>query len=281
MRAAVEESVAAALAEDLAGGVDVTSVATIPADDEAVADSSRERWASSLACRSRRPCCGSRPAGSSRSTKASSTACASSRARSSCRRRGATRSLLTAERTALNLLCHLSGIATLTRALGRRGRGHRRGDPRHPQDDAGPARAGEVRGAVRRRREPPHVAVRCRAWSRTTTSSPPAGWRPHSGRCAHALPERAGRGRVRHRRPGRRGDRRRRRPDPARQHVAGTTCGPRSQLVRERGSPCSRPPAASPCESAADVAATGVDYLSVGALTHSAPVLDIGVDLRP
>jgi len=28
------------------------------------------------------------------------------------------------------------------------------------------------------------------------------------------------------------------------------------------------------------VAATGVDYLSVGALTHSAPVLDIGVDLR-
>ena len=28
------------------------------------------------------------------------------------------------------------------------------------------------------------------------------------------------------------------------------------------------------------VAATGVDYLSVGALTHSAPVLDIGADLR-
>jgi len=28
------------------------------------------------------------------------------------------------------------------------------------------------------------------------------------------------------------------------------------------------------------VASTGVDYLSVGALTHSAPVLDIGVDLR-
>jgi nicotinate-nucleotide pyrophosphorylase (carboxylating) len=32
---------------------------------------------------------------------------------------------------------------------------------------------------------------------------------------------------------------------------------------------------------AADVAATGVDYLAVGALTHSAPVLDIGADLRP
>ena len=28
------------------------------------------------------------------------------------------------------------------------------------------------------------------------------------------------------------------------------------------------------------VAETGVDYLAVGALTHSAPVLDIGADLR-
>ncbi len=32
-------------------------------------------------------------------------------------------------------------------------------------------------------------------------------------------------------------------------------------------------------ESAGPVAATGVDYLAVGALTHSAPVLDIGLDL--
>jgi nicotinate-nucleotide pyrophosphorylase (carboxylating) len=30
---------------------------------------------------------------------------------------------------------------------------------------------------------------------------------------------------------------------------------------------------------AAAVAGTGVDYLAVGALTHSAPVLDIGLDL--
>lgn len=33
-------------------------------------------------------------------------------------------------------------------------------------------------------------------------------------------------------------------------------------------------------ESARAVAETGVDYLAVGALTHSAPVLDIGLDLR-
>jgi nicotinate-nucleotide pyrophosphorylase (carboxylating) len=30
---------------------------------------------------------------------------------------------------------------------------------------------------------------------------------------------------------------------------------------------------------ARDVAETGVDYLAVGALTHSAPVLDIGLDI--
>jgi nicotinate-nucleotide pyrophosphorylase (carboxylating) len=32
-------------------------------------------------------------------------------------------------------------------------------------------------------------------------------------------------------------------------------------------------------DGAAEVAATGVDYLAVGALTHSAPVLDLGFDL--
>lgn len=34
-------------------------------------------------------------------------------------------------------------------------------------------------------------------------------------------------------------------------------------------------------ESIRDVAATGVDYLAIGALTHSARALDIGLDLRP
>lgn len=32
---------------------------------------------------------------------------------------------------------------------------------------------------------------------------------------------------------------------------------------------------------AAEVAATGVDFIAVGALTHSAPVMDIAMDLRP
>jgi nicotinate-nucleotide pyrophosphorylase (carboxylating) len=34
-------------------------------------------------------------------------------------------------------------------------------------------------------------------------------------------------------------------------------------------------------EVARDYADTGVDYLSVGALTHSSPILDIALDLRP
>jgi nicotinate-nucleotide pyrophosphorylase len=33
-------------------------------------------------------------------------------------------------------------------------------------------------------------------------------------------------------------------------------------------------------ENAQSVAATGVNYISVGALTHSAKVLDIGLDLE-
>jgi nicotinate-nucleotide pyrophosphorylase (carboxylating) len=32
---------------------------------------------------------------------------------------------------------------------------------------------------------------------------------------------------------------------------------------------------------AAEFAGTGVDYLSVGALTHSSPIVDIALDLRP
>jgi nicotinate-nucleotide pyrophosphorylase (carboxylating) len=34
-------------------------------------------------------------------------------------------------------------------------------------------------------------------------------------------------------------------------------------------------------EAAREYADTGVDYLSVGALTHSSPILDIALDLRP
>ena len=64
---------------------------------------------------------------------------------------GPARALLTAERTALNLIGHLSGIATLTRhwvdAVAGTGASIR--DTR--KTTPGPARAGEVRRPVRRR----------------------------------------------------------------------------------------------------------------------------------
>ena len=62
---------------------------------------------------------------------------------------GAARALLTAERTALNFLGRLSGVATLTatRRAGDRGGRRHRAAARHAQDDAGAARAREARGA--------------------------------------------------------------------------------------------------------------------------------------
>ncbi|MFE0461064.1 carboxylating nicotinate-nucleotide diphosphorylase [Kitasatospora sp. NPDC058965] len=111
----VEDIATLALAEDLAGGEDVTSVATVPADAVATADfTAREagtvaglRIAEavvSLICEEefeveRHVEDGDRVE--------AGTVLLSVRSR--------TRDLLTAERSALNLLCHLSGIATATR----------------------------------------------------------------------------------------------------------------------------------------------------------------------
>ena len=55
----------------------------------------------------------------------------------------------------LNLVCHLSGIATTTAAWVDAVERHQRPDPRHPQDAARAAGAAEVRGAGGRRRQPP------------------------------------------------------------------------------------------------------------------------------
>ncbi len=67
--------------------------------------------------------------------------------------RGAAALMLTAERTALNFLQRLSGIATLTRRYVDAA-GGRITDTRHPQDHANVARAREVCGASRRRLQP-------------------------------------------------------------------------------------------------------------------------------
>ena len=54
--------------------------------------------------------------------------------------------MLTAERMALNFLGRLSGVATLTARYVDAVDGDGGADPRHAQDDAGPARAGEAGG---------------------------------------------------------------------------------------------------------------------------------------
>ena len=189
-----------------------------------------------------------------------------------------TRALLTAERTALNLLCHLSGVATADRAVGRRDRRHRRTRPRHPQDHARAARPGEVRRALRRRRQPPDGAVR-----RGPGQGQPRGRRgrgarrpsTRSARCARACRSRS-------------------RSTPS---TSSTPCSTRAptwscsttSTSRRRGPRSLRTAGRARLESSGGLsldvarayAETGVDYLAVGALTHSAPVLDIGLDLRP
>ena len=192
---------------------------------------------------------------------------------------GPTRALLTAERTALNLVGHLSGVATLTRHWVDAVAGHRRVDPRHPQDHAGPARAGEVRRPVRRRASTTGWPWATRPWSRTTTSPRPAGSpRPCDAVRTHA-------------------------PDVPLEVECDTLDQVREaidagvelvlldnfSLDDTRAAVALARPAGVRLEAsggldlgrARAVAATGVDYLAVGALTHSAPVLDLGFDLRP
>ena len=189
---------------------------------------------------------------------------------------GRTHDLLQAERPALNLLGHLSGIATLDAFVGRRHRRYGRRDPGHPQDDPGMRRLEKY-------------AVRCGGGVNHRMSLSDAALVKDNhvvaaGGVAAAFEA------VRRAFPG----------VPVEVEVdslvqleevleAGAdlvlldnfsvedlreavriTAG-RARLEASGG--LSLPVAAA-------VAATGVDYLAVGALTHSAPVLDIGADLR-
>src|SRR3954451_19128723 len=111
----VERLVQAALAEDLGAGVDVTSVATVPFDLEGVADFTA-RAAGVLA---------GLPVVKAVLEVVTDDSVVIEQHRTDgsevapgdivLTARALVRSLLTAERTALNVLCHLSGVATVTR----------------------------------------------------------------------------------------------------------------------------------------------------------------------
>ena len=153
-----DELVARALAEDVGPG-DVTAEATVAPAPAASRRSSRRRPASSPASTSPRRVFRAGPRGARRAARARRANGA--RAGAGAGVDGAARALLAAERTALNFLGRLSGVATLTARVVRAVEGGGRcQDPRHAQDDAGPAGAGEGGRARRRRHQPPRRAVR-------------------------------------------------------------------------------------------------------------------------
>jgi nicotinate-nucleotide pyrophosphorylase (carboxylating) len=112
---AMSDLVVATLEEDLAGGVDVTSEATIPAEQRARGDfvARAEGVVSGLPVAevALRHCAGSDLSVERRAFDGTRVR----RGDVVMSVEGPARALLTAERTALNFLCHLSGVATATR----------------------------------------------------------------------------------------------------------------------------------------------------------------------
>ena len=272
---AVGELAARAVAEDLAGGVDVTSVATVPADLRGVA---------AFVPRQPGVVAGVPVAlavvelvGDVEVLGAVDDGSAALPGQPVLEVRGAVRDLLTAERTALNLLCHLSGVATLTRAwvdavdgTGARIRDTRKTTPslralekhavrcgggvnhRMSLSDAALVKdnhvvaAGGVAQAFRAVREHfPGVPVEVEC-------DTPAQVREvlEAGADLVLLDNMS--------------------LDELRECVA--LCRAQGVLTEASGGLS--------LDTARAVAETGVDFLAVGALTHSAPVLDLGVDLR-
>ena len=272
---AIADIVDRALAEDLDGGVDVTSVATVDAGARGTLD---------LVARAPGVIAGA-PVAAAALTRASQgrvtctwiddgTAVSAGDVVVSAS--GPTRDLLLGERTALNLLCHLSGIATATRqwvdALGgstTRVRDTRKTTPglrrlekyavrcgggvnhRMSLSDAALVKdnhvvsAGGVAAAFARVREAfPGVPVEVEVDSLDQLDEV-----LDAGADLVLLDNFT--------------------PDQMREAVRRTAG--RAQLEASGGLTLA---------DAAAVGSTGVDFVAVGALTHSAPVLDIGADLR-
>ena len=155
----IRELVARALAEDLGDG-DVTGEATVPAEATATArivqkapgSSSGSTWWSRRCGRPGWRTVGARAEGLWRQEVPTEVLVAE----------GSARAILTAERTALNFLGRLSGVATLTARYVEAVAGTNAQDPRHPQDHTGAAQAGEGGRRGGRRHQPPHGPLRHR-----------------------------------------------------------------------------------------------------------------------
>ncbi len=275
--AAVDALIVVALAEDLRDGVDVTSVATVPEDQVATLDLTA-RVAGVLAGV---PVAARvfevESGGHNRVELVRSDGDPVAPGDVVVTISGRTRSLLVCERTALNLLCHLSGVATATAAWADALAGTR-------------ARVRDTRKTTPGLRVLEKYAVRCGGgvnhrmglWDAALVKDNHV---VAAGGVAEAFEA------VRAQFPGV--------PvevevdslaqlaevvdagadlvlldnfTPAQTAAAVDLVSGRSELESSGGLTL---------EVARTYAATGVDYLAVGALTHSAPVLDIGADLRP
>jgi nicotinate-nucleotide pyrophosphorylase (carboxylating) len=274
--AEIEAIVQRALAEDLGGGVDVTSVATVPFDAEGVAD---------FVARADGVVAGlpvvravlevvtddsvviDQPATDGAHVRAGDVLLSAT---------ALVRALLTGERTALNILCHLSGIATVTR--------------RWVDEVAGTrARILDTRKTTPGLRSLEKYAVRCGGGTNKRMGLYDAALVKDNhvvaaGGVAAAFA--AVRSLF---------------PDVEVQVECDTVAQVREALAADAsfllldnmnlddlaesvrvtaGRAELEATGGLTLDRARAVASTGVDYLSVGALTHSAPVLDIGVDLR-
>jgi nicotinate-nucleotide pyrophosphorylase (carboxylating) len=264
----------AALAEDLAGGEDVTSVATVPDDASATAH---------VVPRSAGVVAGLDVAAMvflRAASKPLSVEChvvdgeTVEPGRPLLTVSGSARDLLVAERSALNLLGHLCGVATVTRAW--------------VDAVAGTgARVRDTRKTTPLLRSLEKYAVRCGGGVNHRMSlSDAALVKDNHAHAAGGLVEAYRR--VAAKRPGIEVQVE---ADTVADAVAVVDAGARSVLldnfstdeleeaVRMLGSRATLEASGGlTLDSAAAVAATGVHYLAVGALTHSAPVLDIGLD---
>lgn len=264
-----------ALAEDLDGGVDVTTVATVPPQQRSILDLVARRPGVAAGIPVAAAVFAVTGDVDVRQVALDGAAVAPGEVLLSVS--GPTHVLLQAERPALNLLGHLSGIATLTRAW--------------VDAVAGTgARIRDTRKTTPRLRRLEKYAVRCGGGVNHRMSLSDAALVKDNhvvaaGGVAAAFAA------VRERFPG----------VPVEVEVdslaqldevlaAGAdlvlldnfTVDEMAEAVRRTaGRALLEASGGLTLDSAAAVAATGVDYLAVGALTHSAPVLDIGADLRP
>ena len=281
----VEALVRSTVAEDLDGGVDVTSAATVPADQRSTMD---------LVARGTGVTAGVPVAaavfdivsdGDAEIAVVTGDGARVSRGDVLLTVTGRTRDLLTAERTALNLLCHLSGVATATAqwADALEGTSARVRDTRKTTPGLRALEKYAVRcgGGVNHRMSLSDAAlvkdnhVVAAGGVAAAFDAVRAMWPgllvevevDSLGQLTEVLEAGADLVLLDNFTP----EQMRLAVGIAREHAEheGT---PRALLEASGG--LTLPDAAA-------VGATGVDYVAVGALTHSAPVLDVGADLRP